>query len=77
MDMKAILSSARQEEELDIERSGVSIGIEPESLIEAIRVHPYAEDWYEKSVRAVVDCLCPSLGERVEPSSIHTKAIFC
>jgi len=76
MDMEAILSPVRREEELDLKRSGVSIEIEPESFIDTICVHPYSEDWYEESVRATVACLCPSLKERIKSSSIGTEPIF-
>jgi hypothetical protein len=52
--------------------AGLDVPVDLERLVRGIYIDPYAAEWFEKVVRAVVDRFAAPLGERITWSSMKT-----
>jgi hypothetical protein len=57
-------------------QTGIDIAVELEQLVQGICIDPYAPEWFEKVVRAVVSKFAPGLSDRVTWSSIKAEPLY-
>ena len=55
---------------------GLDVPIDIERLVHGIYIDPYAPEWFEKVVKAVVRQFVPALGERVTWSSMKAAPLY-
>lgn len=55
---------------------GISLNLDINALIEEIYIHPYADDWFEASVRAVIRAMNPCLENRLRWSSMKNAPFY-
>jgi hypothetical protein len=60
----------------DQSQTGLDVPIDLDRLVQAIYIDPYAPQWFEKVVRAVVGKFAPSLGDRVTWSSMKADPLY-
>lgn len=70
-------SEVKRGEAIKIER-GISISVEfdVEKLIRTIVVHPYAPEWYFRTVKLVVEKFTPIMRGKVQWSPMRTKPLY-
>jgi hypothetical protein len=58
------------------ERTGIDIPVDLARLVQGVYIDPYAPEWFEKVVRAVVSRFAPALGERITWSSMKAEPLY-
>jgi hypothetical protein len=60
----------------DEERAGVDFPVDLDRLVCGIYIDPYAPEWFEKVVQAVVSRFAPALADRITWSSMKAEPLY-